>query len=367
MIMKQGWEYKKLGDICDIYQPKTLSSSELIEDGAYLVYGANGVIGKYDKYNHEESEVLLTCRGATCGTINVSEPFSWINGNAMVVHPKKEELSQVFLKYYLSAYDMSHVITGAAQPQITRQSLTPVLIPVPPLTTQQSIVSELDSLSQIIADYKAQLEDFDKLEQSIFYDMFGDPVKNEKGWEVKTVDDIATLNKGITYSPTDVVDEGGTIVLRSGNIKGNQFDLSDIVRVSKNINPSKFVHENEILMCNRNGSAHLVGKVALIPKLNEEVSFGTFMTIIQSEMYNYLYHYFQTRSFRKQIEFRTAIAINQISLPLLASVTLPVPPLPLQKQFSDKITAIEQMKSDTKAALQDAELLFNSRMDYWFN
>ena len=99
--MKEGWEYRKLGEGCNIYQPKTLSSKELVEDGKYLVYGANGVIGKYNSYNHESSEVLMTCRGATCGTINVSKPYSWINGNAMVVHPQQNKLSQNFLFYLL--------------------------------------------------------------------------------------------------------------------------------------------------------------------------------------------------------------------------------------------------------------------------
>ena len=145
--MKEGWEYKKLGDVCNIYQPKTLSSKELVEDGKYLVYGANGVIGKYNSYNHESSEVLMTCRGATCGTINVSIPHSWINGNAMVVHPQQNNLSRDFLFYLLKGLDLSDVITGAAQPQITRQSLAPKKIGIPPLSEQQHIVEELDLLS----------------------------------------------------------------------------------------------------------------------------------------------------------------------------------------------------------------------------
>ena len=85
--MKENWTYKKLGEVCEIYQPQTISTEMLVPDGEYLVYGANGIIGRYDKYNHIESEVLLTCRGATCGSINVSVPYSWINGNAMVIHP----------------------------------------------------------------------------------------------------------------------------------------------------------------------------------------------------------------------------------------------------------------------------------------
>ena len=180
--MKEGWEYKKLGEVCNIYQPKTLSSKELVEDGKYLVYGANGVIGKYNSYNHESSEVLMTCRGATCGTINVSKPYSWINGNAMVVHPQHNILSQNFLFYLLKGLDLSDVITGAAQPQITRQSLAPKKIAIPSLSEQQHIVEELDLLSSIIEKKKAQLNELDNLAQSLFYEMFGDPITNENGW-----------------------------------------------------------------------------------------------------------------------------------------------------------------------------------------
>ena len=97
--MREGWTNKKLGEVCDIYQPKTISAKELVEGGDFLVYGANGVIGRYNSYNHENSEVLLTCRGATCGTINVSKPYSWINGNAMVIHPKNNDITQSFLSF----------------------------------------------------------------------------------------------------------------------------------------------------------------------------------------------------------------------------------------------------------------------------
>ena len=165
--MREGWEYKKLGEVCDLYQPKTISSDMLVSDGDYLVYGANGIIGRYNQYNHEASEVLVTCRGATCGTINISAPFSWINGNAMVVHPKNEDLCKNYLVYALRGIDMSDVITGAAQPQITRQTLFSKKLPIPPLSEQQRIVSELDLLSSIIEKKKAQLKEYDQLAQSI--------------------------------------------------------------------------------------------------------------------------------------------------------------------------------------------------------
>jgi len=76
--LKKGWKTETLGDACEMYQPKTISGKEMVEDGAYPVYGANGVIGRYNQFNHEEPQLLITCRGATCGSVNISAPRSWV-------------------------------------------------------------------------------------------------------------------------------------------------------------------------------------------------------------------------------------------------------------------------------------------------
>ena len=118
----------------------------MVEDGAYLVFGANGVIGRYDKFNHEEPQLLITCRGATCGSVNISEPQSWITGNAMVVRPKNGFIQMRFLEYlFRGGLDISKAITGAAQPQITRTNLAPLEITYPvAVEEQQRIVGILD-------------------------------------------------------------------------------------------------------------------------------------------------------------------------------------------------------------------------------
>lgn len=127
----KGWKVKALGEVCDLYQPKTISEKELITGGNYSVYGANGVIGRYDKYNHEHSMIAIACRGNSCGTINITEPFSWITGNAMVVNPKNFNFSILFLYHTLNIFGVHTRITGSAQPQITRSNLENILIYIP--------------------------------------------------------------------------------------------------------------------------------------------------------------------------------------------------------------------------------------------
>jgi restriction endonuclease S subunit len=137
-------------DICDVYQPKTIATKDLISDGEFPVYGANGQIGFYNKFNHEESEVTVTCRGATCGTVNVIPAMSWITGNAMVFRPKDSRIQKGFLEYVLRGMDWTPVITGTAQPQITRTSIQDVFVNVPSPDIQNDIYMKLESsLTQV--------------------------------------------------------------------------------------------------------------------------------------------------------------------------------------------------------------------------
>lgn len=136
------WAETPLGEVCDMYQPKTISTHDLIENGKYPVYGANGIIGRYDKFNHTNAELLITCRGATCGSVNVSQPKSWITGNAMVVRPKNNDIDTKFLEFaFRGGIDLSPAITGAAQPQITRTSLSPIVLQYPVSVDEQRRLS----------------------------------------------------------------------------------------------------------------------------------------------------------------------------------------------------------------------------------
>ena len=191
--MRKGWEIKMLGDVCDIYQPKTISISQMIPGGEYSVFGANGIIGRYNKFNHEEPELLITCRGATCGFVNISLPKSWINGNAMVVRSKVSGLDKKYLEFlFRGGIDISKTITGSAQPQITRQTLAPTEIPVPPIVEQQSIVSILDrafaTLDQAKENLQRNLQNAKELFQSELNSIFEN---KGKGWKEKNLKEIS--------------------------------------------------------------------------------------------------------------------------------------------------------------------------------
>lgn len=168
------WKEKKLGDVCDLYQPRTISKNEMIKNGKFLVFGANGIIGRYNKYNHENSEIAITCRGATCGNINFTKPKSWITGNAMIAHPINPNLlDKIFMFYYLKFVDLNSVITGMAQPQITRKDLKLVKIVIPlDIKEQQKIAKFLTSIDDSINSKQQQITQVESWKKGLMQGLF---------------------------------------------------------------------------------------------------------------------------------------------------------------------------------------------------
>jgi type I restriction enzyme S subunit len=169
------WEDETLGAVCELYQPVTLSSSELSMTGEHLVYGANGVIGTHNEYNHEDSEIAVTCRGATCGEVTVTTPQSWITGNAMVVKPKSGKLRRDFIFQYFKNHGLKTVISGSAQPQITRTGFAPLVIFFPKLEEQHRIASCLSSLDALITAETQKLEILKTHKRGLMQQLFPSP------------------------------------------------------------------------------------------------------------------------------------------------------------------------------------------------
>jgi type I restriction enzyme S subunit len=208
--LPESWLKISIGDISELYQPKTLSIKEIDNSGEYSVYGANGIIGKHSLYNHVSSELLITCRGATCGNVHISKPFSWINGNAMVVKPFSKELLLMDYLYFVFSTNgiTSSAISGSAQPQITRVSLYPIKIPLPPLAEQKRIVekieelfSELDKGIETLQTAKQQLKVYRQaVLKYAFEGRLNNPEVKEgelpEGWLVKLFKDVAIIKRG---------------------------------------------------------------------------------------------------------------------------------------------------------------------------
>lgn len=136
------WHEVKLGDIADLYQPQTISQSDLELDG-YPVYGANGLIGYYHKFNHEKWQIMITCRGSTCGTVNRTSGKSWITGNAMVVNVDNYKDNKLFLFFKLLNENFLSIVSGSGQPQIVRTPLAKWKLYIPTDLAEQKAIAEI--------------------------------------------------------------------------------------------------------------------------------------------------------------------------------------------------------------------------------
>ena len=162
-----------LSNIADIYQPQTISSSDLTTEG-YWVYGANGIIGKYKEYNHETEQICITCRGNTCGTVNYTQPKVWITGNSMVINTDKyqRQVNKRFLFHYLSSYNFNSIVSGSGQPQIVRTPLEKIKVVLPTIEKQVRIANSIDIVSEKIDTESLVLRLLENQKQYLLRQMF---------------------------------------------------------------------------------------------------------------------------------------------------------------------------------------------------
>ena len=162
-----------LNEVARIYQPQTISSTELTEDG-FLVYGANGIIGKYRNYNHKTEQICITCRGNTCGMVNYTKPMSWITGNAMVINTDdyQDKVYKRYLYHYLSAYNFNSIISGSGQPQIVRTPLERLKVTLPTILEQKQKAIFLDEIQDKINICNTVLSLYMRQKQYLLRQMF---------------------------------------------------------------------------------------------------------------------------------------------------------------------------------------------------
>lgn len=144
------WRKVKLEEIASLYQPQTIQSEDLLSTG-FPVYGANGLIGYYKKFNHELPQVVITCRGSSCGTVNYTPEKCWITGNAMVLNvDNNQNINKTFFYYLISNSSFAHLISGSGQPQIVRQPLLKFELLIPTFKEQTAIAQVLTTADREI-------------------------------------------------------------------------------------------------------------------------------------------------------------------------------------------------------------------------
>lgn len=374
--MREDWKVKKLGDVCEIFDSlrKPITKSKRIS-GNYPYYGASGVQDYIDSFIFDGRYLLVGEDGAKWGKKETSsyiiEGKSWVNNHVHVLS-LNECLIDSFVEYYLNLSDLNKYITGAVVPKLTQRALQSIIIPVPPLQTQQQIVEELDNLTSIIDKQKKQLEELDNLAQSIFYDMFGDPIVNEKGWKTSTIDNVcSSIIRGPFGSAlkkeffVEKDDSTYKVYEQKNAIKKDAFIGTYYISKEMYKSLSRFeIFPNDIIM----SCSGTIGELFVIPFdaergiINQALLKFTLNKNIEQN-----YFLFMMNLMKSKMDIKGCGIQNIGSVRYIKATKFGLPPLTLQQEFASKIEAIENQKELINKSIKETEYLFNSRMDYYFN
>ncbi|NRP13340.1 MULTISPECIES: restriction endonuclease subunit S [unclassified Aliiroseovarius] len=367
------WKTVKLGDIANLYQPKTITKKEMSEDGEYPVYGANGVIGKYHSYNHEDSQLVIGCRGS-CGEVNVTQGKCWITGNAMVIQPKDVVMKEYLHYFLLQRHITNAVISGTAQPQITRKSLAPVEVRLPPLVEQQRIVAKLDAaFAEIDRAIEVQYQKYSAGKALEAQAMSGWLAENASQY------DILTINKAIEHGWLQAPFDGnhgeihpkakdyvssGVPFLMASDIRHGNVDLENCKFLSRALADTLrkgFAEDKDVLLTHKG----TIGEVAILSCNCDYVMLTPQVTAYrvldaQKLSREFLYYQFRSEYFQKQLREIAGIGTTRayIGITRQRELNFYVPSIELQNAAVKLMQTVEpSVKELSRVSIEKIENL----------
>ena len=370
--MKQGWEKLPFEDsIVKVKYTTKIPSNDYLEQGLYpIVSQEEGLISGYwdnanDVFKISSPVVIFGDHTRILKYVD----FDFVLGadGVKILQPIKS-IDAKFFKLYLESCKIPSL--GYSRHY---KLLKELQVPIPPIEEQEKIVEELDCLSGVIERKREQLKQLDTLAQSIFYQMFGDPITNEKGWEVKKLEELCDIINGFAFPSSDFAECNPIKVIKITNVGVNEFisDDSSLPEEYNNMEGCK-VHTGDIVIALTRTIISTGVKRAIVPnEYNESLVNQRVAAILANDRIvsrRFIYSFLGT-DFVRQYILQKATALMQPNLSIRDLRDMPTiyPPLALQQEFADKIEAIEKQKELIKQSITQTEELFNSRMDYYFN
>ena len=370
--MREGWEYKTLEEVCNInYGTRVVQKKD--KGTTYYVYGGGGATFMIDRYNREDCFIVSRFAMSPKCTRFVKGKF-FLNDSGLSVSTNHDNLNQRYLDKALLAnndniYSMGK---GLAQRNLDIPSFRKLVIPIPPLAEQERIVAELDLLSGIIEKKKEQLKELDQLAQSIFYTMFGDPIINPKGWEVKKMGDLCENIVDCPHSTPKKVDYITKYpCIRTSELKGGIVQWETMQYLDENEYNKRIARLKPIagdIVFGREGS---IGDAVILPD-GYYFSLGQRTMLLRANR-DLISNIFLHRTILSEWVKRQIAAVNVSSTVAHVNIKdfklfdIPLPPLSLQQAFAEKVEAIEKQKALIQQSIAETQTLFDSRMDHWFS
>jgi rmeS len=385
--MREDWDIRLFKDVFDLQMGKTPDRKNFsLFEGDNTWVSIKDLDGKYISSSKEcisdeaAKNIKLVKRGTvimsfklTVGKTAIAGKDLYTNEAIMAFNLRNGyDIDASFLYYYLKNYRWEGSNKAVMGITLNKATISKHKIAIPPKPTQLSIVSELDKLNELIRIKKEQLKDYDTLAQSIFYEMFGDPVENEKGWEVKELIETVSPECKISYGivqPGEHVEDGVSIV-RPVDMVSTFISKDGLKKTTKEISNSysrTILSGKELLVCVRGTT----GVVSLVDESLQgaNVTRGIAPLLFSENVERwFMYYQVKSSSVRGVISSLTrGIALKQINMSDLRKIRLILPPLSLQQSFAHKIEQIERQKAAVQSTITDLETLLAARMQYWFD
>ena len=369
--LPEEWRVVQLGDVTKMKQGKVLPTKDFMTSG-FPVFGANGQIGWYSEYTHEESEVVVTCRGATCGTVNVTPPKAFITNNAMVVTPSQHSnLTKEYLAYTLMAADLTKAITGTGQPQITKATLSTCVIPLPPLPEQRAIAHVLRAVQEAREATERVIAALRDLKRSLMRHLFtyGPVPVNQADqvalqdtpigplpahWRVVRLGEIMKRRKG-TVHPSNVPNARyvGLEHLIPGEIRIKQFGRASVTRSAKAV-----FEKGDILY----GKLRPYLDKAAVAEWSGICSTDILVLQPSEERTSLFFAYLMHTPFVLNHAIATTTGVNhpRTSWKALSQALIPLPPPDEQRQIARILQTVDRKIEAEEARKEALEGLFKS-------
>lgn len=384
--MREGWIYKKLKDIGVVVTGNTPSTkdkenyssddycfvkpSDIAKDGVSIIKDSESYISEKG-YNSSrklpKGSVLTTCIGII-GKVGILEIDATCNQQINAIIPSRTILPKYLALAILSVRSQLEAMANApVVPIINKGVFSNVEIPVPSFEEQKRIVAELDLLTEIIDKQKQQLRELDTLAQSIFYDMFGNPQTDERGWNMEKLSSICVSISDGSHNPPKGGEKSDYLMLSSKNIKDGVLSLEEPRYLSKDEfsleNKRTNVKKGDILLT----IVGTIGRCCLFDS-SKNIVFQRSVAILKpNDTTNNLFLMYQMIMLRMVFENEAkGVAQKGIYLRQLGNIMVIVPPKWLQESFAQKILSIESQKESINRSIAESQKLFDYTMDKYF-
>lgn len=391
-VVKEGWTYKKLGNICDILNGYAFKGNTYVANGIRVIRISNvqkGIVEDKDpkffplsskkvieNYLLNEGDLLISLTGnvGRVGLLCRELLPAALNQRVACLRLIDINIDKRYLYHFLNSEYFENICInnskGVAQLNLSTVWLSNFAIPVPPIPIQQSIVSEFDKINELIALKKSQLKDLDALAQSIFYEMFGDPVENEKGWNTKALETFTKTCGGGTPSKSKSEYWNGNIPWVTSKDMKTTYIFDSLIHITEdgvNNSAAKILPKDTILLVNRSGILKHSLPVAITTRevtINQDLKA---LSIDKKIAVPIFILYCIKGSSHHLLGKVKAVTVDSINFSEFKLLQIPLPPISLQHQFAERVESIERMKQQVQTAIKDLETLLASRMQYWFD